>query len=221
MPDDLPHPLFSGSCRNLPCAACLDLYRSAVEFARRFCPDDPGSLAGDAIGVALQRFDPRVGRFGPWLRGIIYRLARAQRRQEWRWQSRHVAMPEETEFEDDSASGLGGMFAHLEQVEWSRDLTQALAQLDPEDQRLLALRYWYDLSIEDCTQHFTTMNGKPTCSCIKSRAARALGVLQSMLQAHSPRPSCPTSACPRRRRHRSRRHRRAPRSADGGPSQST
>ena len=125
---------------------------------------------------ALGRFDTRRP-FRPWLLRIVTntalnRVKASKRRQAMaeRYGSREAALPDDPAIE-----------ARVLQREHSRRVWNAVGQLKADDQMLLVLRYFLDLSEAELAQTFNVAAGT-----IKSRLHRALGRLRDVIRTHDP-----------------------------------
>ncbi|HLF29115.1 MAG TPA: RNA polymerase sigma factor [Anaerolineae bacterium] len=126
---------------------------------------------------ALGRFDTRRP-FRPWLLRIaansaLNRIKASQRRQKMaeRYGTGSV------DVQNDAAT----IEAKVLKRERSQRVWNALGQLKPDDQRLLVLRYFLDLSEAELAQTFDVAAGT-----IKSRLHRALAKLRDLIGAHDP-----------------------------------
>lgn len=125
---------------------------------------------------ALGRFDARRP-FRPWLMRIVTnvalnRIKAAKRRQ---------AMSERYGEQAVAAQGRPTIEAKAIQREGSRRVWDAIGRLKADDQKLLYLRYFLDLSEAELAQTFDVAAGT-----IKSRLHRALAKLRDVIRAHDP-----------------------------------
>ena len=125
---------------------------------------------------ALGRFDMRRP-FRPWLLRIatnvaLNRLKASKRRQAMaeRYGARAVQTQDAPTIE-----------AKVLKREQSRQVWNAISLLKPDDQRLLFLRYFLDLSEAELAQTFDVAAGT-----IKSRLHRALAKLRDVIRKHDP-----------------------------------
>jgi RNA polymerase sigma-70 factor (ECF subfamily) len=125
---------------------------------------------------ALGRFDARRP-FRPWLLRIVTntalnRIKAAKRRQ---------AMAERFGAQDMPGQNSPAIEAHVLRRERSRRVLDAIGHLKPDDQRLIVLRYFLELSEAELAQAFDVAAGT-----IKSRLHRALAKLRDAIRAHDP-----------------------------------
>ncbi len=125
---------------------------------------------------ALGRFDARRP-FRPWLLRIatnaaLNRLKALQRRQAMA--ERYGAKTVETQHPATIEARVIGR-------ERGRRVWDAIGRLKPDDQRLLFLRYFLDLSEAELAQTFDVAAGT-----IKSRLHRALAKLRDVIRKHDP-----------------------------------
>jgi len=125
---------------------------------------------------ALGRFDARRP-FRPWLLRIVTNLAINHVRASQRRQT----MAERYGVQSIERQEMPAVEAHVLSRERSRRVWSAIGRLKPEDQRLLVLRYFLDLSEAELAQAFDAAAGT-----IKSRLHRALGKLRDAIHAHDP-----------------------------------
>ena len=125
---------------------------------------------------ALGRFDTRRP-FRPWLLRIVTnsalnRVKASKRRQAMaeRYGSREAALQDNPAIE-----------ARVLKRERSRRVWNAVGRLMADDQTLLVLRYFLDLSEAELAQTFNVAAGT-----IKSRLHRALAKLRDVIRAHDP-----------------------------------
>ena len=125
---------------------------------------------------ALGRFDARRP-FRPWLLRIatnlaLNRLKASKRRQAMaeRYGARAVETQDTPTIE-----------ANVLKRERGRRVWDAIGRLKPDDQRLLVLRYFLELSEAELAQAFDVAAGT-----IKSRLHRALAKLRDVIRAHDP-----------------------------------
>jgi len=125
---------------------------------------------------ALGRFDARRP-FRPWLLRIatnlaLNRLKASKRRQAMaeRYGARAVETQDTPTIE-----------ANVLKRERGRRVWDAIGRLKPDDQRLLVLRYFLELSEAELAQAFGVAAGT-----IKSRLHRALAKLRDVIRAHDP-----------------------------------
>jgi len=141
--------------------------------------DDAQDTAQDAFVRAydaLGRFDARRP-FRPWLLRIVTNAAlnriKASRRRQ--------AMIERYGTREVQTQDLPATEARVLTRERSRRVWDALGRLKPDDQRLLVLRYFLDLSEAELAQVFDVAAGT-----VKSRLHRALAKLRDAIRAHDP-----------------------------------
>ncbi len=125
---------------------------------------------------ALGRFDTRRS-FRPWLLRIatntaLNRLKASKRRQAMA--ERYGARTMETQDTPTIEATVLGR-------EQSRRMWSAIGRLKPDDQRLLVLRYFLELSEAELAQTFDVAAGT-----IKSRLHRALAKLRDVIRQHDP-----------------------------------
>lgn len=125
---------------------------------------------------ALGRFDARRP-FRPWLLRIatnaaLNRLKASRRRQ---------AMAERYGTRAVEARDTSTIEAKVLRRERGRRVWNVIGQLKPDDQRLLFLRYFLDLSEAELAQTFDVAAGT-----IKSRLHRALAKLREVIRTHDP-----------------------------------
>jgi RNA polymerase sigma-70 factor (ECF subfamily) len=141
--------------------------------------DDAQDAAQDAFiraYHALGRFDTRRP-FRPWLMRIVTnsalnRIKAARRRQ---------AMTERYAINTLSTQSEPAIEARVLARERGRRVREAMNHLKPDDQSLLVMRYFFDLSEAELARTFNVAAGT-----IKSRLHRALAKLRDVLRAHDP-----------------------------------
>jgi RNA polymerase sigma-70 factor, ECF subfamily len=160
-------------------ALVLAHQEGAFRFAYLFLGD-----AGQAEDVAqeafirafrsLERFDSNRS-FRPWLLSITANLAKNQRRSIYRYLSAIGRLGRETSGSEDGLER--GILNRLD----SQTLWQAVRQLDPNDQQIIYLRYFLDLSVAETSESLGVAEGT-----VKSRLHRALGRLRSTIERNFP-----------------------------------
>ena len=125
---------------------------------------------------SLGRFDPEKP-FRPWLLRIVTNLAlnsvRGARRRDEAGKRLERAVDVHASMPSPEAAALAG--------EQSQRLWQALGELDGQDQKLLYLRYFLDVS----EQEAAVAIGRPA-GTVKSRLHRALGRLRVLIEERYP-----------------------------------
>ena len=125
---------------------------------------------------SLGRFDPEKP-FRPWLLRIVTNLAlnsiRGARRRDEAGKRLERAVDERASMPSPEAAALAG--------EQSQRLWQALGELEEQDQKLLYLRYFLDVSEEEAAAAI----GRPA-GTVKSRLHRALRRLRSLIEERYP-----------------------------------
>jgi len=124
----------------------------------------------------LGRFDARRP-FRPWLLRIVTntalnRIKASKRRQ---------AMAERLGARDMPGPNRSAIEAQVLKRERGRRVLNAIGRLKPDDQRLLVLRYFLELSEAELAQAFDVAAGT-----IKSRLHRALSKLRDIIHTHDP-----------------------------------
>ena len=122
----------------------------------------------------LKRFDPDRP-LRPWLLGIAANLARNRRRSAARYlaaltRSLRADPPTGPSVEETSALG-----------QEARQLWKAVRRLNLDDQQVIYLRYFLDLSTADASQALDVAEGT-----VKSRLSRALGRLRAVIETDFP-----------------------------------
>ena len=139
-------------------------------------PDDAEDIAQESFLRAwkyLKRFDA-TRPLKPWLLSITSNLASNRRRSAGRYFA--VLMrafrdePTSTRIEDKSAK-------NLEAVE----LRNAVQKLNPDDQQIIYLRYFLDLSVNETAQVLQVAEGT-----VKSKLSRALEKLRTVIRQDFP-----------------------------------
>ena len=125
---------------------------------------------------ALGRFDARRP-FRPWLLRIATNLAVNRVRASHRRQ----AMIERYGSRDAATHNSAGIEGRVLTRERSRRVWEAIGRLRPDDQRLLVLRYFLELSEAELAQTFEVAAGT-----VKSRLHRALAKLRDAIRQHDP-----------------------------------
>jgi RNA polymerase sigma-70 factor (ECF subfamily) len=125
---------------------------------------------------ALGRFDVRRP-FRPWLLRIatnlaINRLRASQRRQ---------SLVERYGVNTMETQETPAIEASVVKRERSRRVWDAVRLLKPDDQQMLILRYFFDLSEAELARAFDVAAGT-----VKSRLHRALGRLRDLIRTHDP-----------------------------------
>ena len=125
---------------------------------------------------SLGRFDPEKP-FRPWLLRIVTNLAlnsiRGARRRDDAGKRLERAVDVRASMPSPEAAALAG--------EQSQRLWQALGEMDEQDQAVLYLRYFLDVS----EQEAAVAIGRPA-GTVKSRLHRALGRLRSLIEERYP-----------------------------------
>jgi DNA-directed RNA polymerase specialized sigma24 family protein len=191
------------------CPDCEPVYLQAVTAAWRAEARNPHQAAASAFRIARAGYNPELGPFAPYLMTIARRIGRSDLRRERKWQMRKVALPEDAEFVDESATeGIEQLLSDMDRPFLRNSLAQALRRLDWRKRQYLWLRFWKGLTNDEIFAHPHCMiESLSSCSGRKSRVHRAVIALRSLYFARSPRPSCPSVATrpPRRSRRQTRR----------------
>jgi RNA polymerase sigma-70 factor (ECF subfamily) len=121
----------------------------------------------------LKRFDTARS-FRPWMLSITANLARNRRRSAGRYLAALVRAfreePASTHLEEKSAQNLE---AH--------ELWRAVQHLNPDDQQIIYLRYFLELSVDETAQVLQVAEGT-----VKSRLSRAVERLRKIIQQDFP-----------------------------------
>lgn len=139
-------------------------------------PDDAEDVAQESFLRAwkyLKRFD--VARpLKPWLLSITANLASNRRRSAGRYFAAMVRAfrdePTTTRIEEKSAQGLE-----------ANELRNAVQKLNPDDQQIIYLRYFLDLSVSETAQTLQIAEGT-----VKSKLSRALEKLRTVIRQDFP-----------------------------------
>jgi len=125
---------------------------------------------------ALGRFDARRP-FRPW----ILRIATNAALNRMKASKRRQAMSERFGAETVEREANPSIEARVLRRERGRRVQDAIRQLKPDDQSLLILRFFFDLSETELAQTFGVAAGT-----IKSRLHRALAKLRDVIRKHDP-----------------------------------
>jgi RNA polymerase sigma-70 factor (ECF subfamily) len=160
-------------------ALVLANQEGAFRFAYLFLGD-----AGQAEDVAqeafirafrsLDRFDP-TRPFRPWLLSITANLAKNQRRSVSRYLAALGRLVRESPVKVD------GLETGIQNRLDSQALWQAVRRLDPNDQQIIYLRYFLDLSVAETSESLGLPEGT-----VKSRLHRALNRLRTVIEQNFP-----------------------------------
>ncbi len=126
---------------------------------------------------ALNRFDPERP-LRPWLLSIVRNTSRNW----WRSLGRRWAAWNRLVQETGSEKPSGGQVeGQVERQERSRQVWQAVKDLNPVDEEVIYLRYFMELSVAETAQSLGIAEGT-----VKSRLHRALGRLREKIQHEYP-----------------------------------
>jgi len=140
-------------------------------------PDDAEDIAQETFLRAwnhLKRFDP-TRPLRPWLLSIASNLASNRRRSAGRYVSALMRA-----FRNEPASSTSIEERSVQHIEAS-DLWKAVQNLGLPDQRIIYLRYFLDLSVNETAEVLQVAEGT-----IKSRLSRALERLRGIIQQDFP-----------------------------------
>ena len=139
-------------------------------------PDDAEDVAQESFLRAwkyLKRFDA-TRPLRPWLLSITANLASNRRRSAGRYFAALVRafreQPTTTRIEDKSARNLE-----------AEELRSAVQTLNPDDQQIIYLRYFLDLSVSETAQVLQVAEGT-----VKSKLSRALEKLRAVIRQDFP-----------------------------------
>jgi RNA polymerase sigma-70 factor (ECF subfamily) len=116
----------------------------------------------------LPNYEPRGAPFAAWL----YRIARARTADHFRRQRRTAA----SGLDEDWPSGEDSLFSQVEQLSHHQELREALAQLTPDQQQVIVLKFAGGFS----NTEVASMLGK-TEGAVKSLQHRALNALERLM----------------------------------------
>jgi RNA polymerase sigma-70 factor (ECF subfamily) len=123
---------------------------------------------------SLERFDANR-LFRPWLLSITANLAKNQRRSVSRYLAALGRLVRETPGSED------GLESGIQNRLDSQALWQAVRRLDPNDQQIIYLRYFLDLSVAETSDTLGIAEGT-----VKSRLHRALSRLRTIIEKSFP-----------------------------------
>jgi RNA polymerase sigma-70 factor (ECF subfamily) len=123
---------------------------------------------------SLDRFDPERP-FRPWLLSITANLAKNQRRSIGRYLAAIGRLVRE------SPGAEYGLESGIQNRLDSQALWQAVQRLDPNDQQVIYLRYFLDLSVAETSETLGVAEGT-----VKSRLHRALSRLRTIIERNFP-----------------------------------